>query len=130
MSERRDEDATAFDEFVDALADGEGFYLECTDGHASLPPRTCCPDCGDSELERRPLPERGELASRTTIRAPAPQFEAEAPYVLGIASIGPIRLTGRLEGVDPDGDDVDIGAPVAVGVRETTDGRLVVFGPQ
>ncbi|ADB62642.1 protein of unknown function DUF35 (plasmid) [Haloterrigena turkmenica DSM 5511] len=126
MSEPR----TAFDSFVDALAAGEGYFLECSNGHASLPPRHVCPDCGDASLERRSLPERGEVESHTIIRVPAPQFEADAPYPLAIASFGPVRLTGRLENVDPDGGDVEVGLPVAVDVRETDDHRFVVFTPQ
>lgn len=122
---------TAFDAFVNALADGNGFYFECVNGHAFLPPRRVCPDCGESAFERRSLPGRGELESYTTIRVPAPQFEADAPYVLAVASIGPISLTGRLESVDPDGDEIEIGLPVSVNVRENDDGDpLVVFEPR
>lgn len=124
------ETPTAFDSFVDALADGEGYFLECSNGHASLPPRNVCPDCGDASLERRSLPERGEVESHTTIRVPAPQFEADAPYVLAIASFGPVRLTGRLENADPDGNGVEVGLPVSAAVRESDDERLVVFAPQ
>ncbi|MFC6719802.1 Zn-ribbon domain-containing OB-fold protein [Natrialbaceae archaeon GCM10025810] len=121
---------TAFDSFVDALADGDGYYLECSNGHACLPPRNLCPDCGDSVLKRRSLPERGEIASHTTIRVPGPEFEADAPYVLAVVSLGSISLTGRVENVDPDGDEVAVGLPVSVAVRETDDDRLIVFTPQ
>lgn len=122
------ETGTAFDSFIDALADDEGFYLECVNNHASLPPREVCPDCGESDFNRQSLPRRGEIASYTTIRAPSPQFDADAPYVLVIASIGPINLTGRLENAEPDADTVEIGQPISVGVREENNGeRLVVF---
>ena len=124
------ETGTAFDAFIDALADGDGYYLACSNGHASLPPRTVCPDCGDAPLERQSLPDRGEVESHTTIRVPAPQFEADAPYVLAIASFGPVRLTGRLEGVDPDGSDIDVGLPVTATVRESDDERVILLTPQ
>ncbi len=119
-----------YDDWLDAVADGEGFYLDCGAGHGSLPPRRVCPECGERDLTERPLPEVGEVLTHTTVRVATPAFEEDAPYVTAIAEFGPVRLTGLLRGVDP--ADVEIGATVGVevGERATTGDRAVVFRPR
>ncbi|MBZ6497004.1 Zn-ribbon domain-containing OB-fold protein [Natrinema longum] len=118
-----------YDVFLDALADGRGYYYTCSNGHGTVPPRRVCPHCGDRDLERIPLPETGEIRTYSTVNVPTPAFDDDAPYVTAIASFGPIRLTGIVRGTDP--TDVEIGTPVAATVepRETTDERTVTFRP-
>lgn len=128
MSEEgvRDE---GFDDLLDALAAGDGYYLECPDGHGSLPPRRVCPRCGETDLAERPLPATGEVATFTVVRVATPRFAEDVPYVTAIADFGPVRLTGVLEAVDP--DDVALGDRVepTVGASETTGDRVVAFLP-
>lgn len=117
-----------YDELLDALASGEGFYLECSAGHGSLPPRRVCPVCGERGPAERPLPDTGTVVTYTVVHVPTPQFEGEAPYVTAIAEFGPVRLTGLLVDVDPDA--VETGAAVRPDVRAADDGRRrVVFEP-
>ncbi|WP_265112080.1 Zn-ribbon domain-containing OB-fold protein [Halosolutus halophilus] len=118
---------TAFDTFLNALADGKGYYLKCMNGHASLPPRYGCPDCGATDLERQPLPDVGEIVAMTTIRVPAPAFAEAAPYVLAVAKFGPVRLTGRLLNIDPDDDTVESGALVSATASSVGDESFVAF---
>ncbi|WP_436930505.1 Zn-ribbon domain-containing OB-fold protein [Halosimplex halobium] len=120
----------AFDDWLDAVADGEGYYVECGNGHGWLPPRRVCPDCGSRELSETPLPDAGEVATFTEVSVATPQFSADTPYVTAIVDYGPVRVTGLLRGVDP--DEVEVGMPVGieVGERETTDDRAVVFRPR
>ncbi|MDQ2051799.1 OB-fold domain-containing protein [Natronolimnohabitans sp. A-GB9] len=124
MSDVRD---GAFDEFLDALEEGDGYYLECSNGHGLLPPRRVCPHCGDRELTRRPLPATGEIVTHTSVAVPTPQFDDDAPYVTAIASFGPVRITGIV--ADADRTDVEIGQPVAVDVEAnaTTGERTITF---
>jgi len=119
-----------YDDLLDAIADGEGYYLACPNGHGSLPPRTVCPTCGDPDLAEEPLAPAGQLETWTLTTVATPDFEGDAPYVLGVASFGPVRLTGQVRGVDP--DDVETGLTVEAGVegRETTDDPLLVFRPR
>lgn len=126
MSEQQN---TGYDEFVAAVAVGDGYYFECASGHGTLPPRRVCPHCGDRDLERMPLPETGEIRTYSTVNVPTPAFDDEAPYVTAIASFGPVRLTGIVRGVNP--NDIEIGTTVAATVepRETTDERTIVFRP-
>ena len=116
-------------EWVDALADGEGYALVCPDGHGSLPPRRVCPDCGSTSLSREPLADEGVVETFTVVHVPSPGFSADAPYINAIADFGPVRLTGVLRGVDAERDAVTVGHRVTVTVenRATDDRPLVVF---
>ena len=104
-----------FDEFLDALADGEGYYVECANGHGSLPPRRVCPHCGSTVLVDEPLPETGEVVTHTQVYVPTPAFAEDAPYVNAVVDFGAVRLTGQ---VLADAEDVTVG---------TTGERLLVF---
>ncbi|WP_336003204.1 Zn-ribbon domain-containing OB-fold protein [Halorientalis halophila] len=116
-----------FDDLLDAVADGEGFYVECDEGHGSLPPRLACPQCGSQELSEEPLPESGEIVTYTIVAVPTPQFADDAPYVTAVVDFGPVSVTGQVRGVDP--EDVETGQVVGIDVDETvTSGdRLLVF---
>ena len=119
-----------FDEFVEAIDDGEGYYLACPDGHGSLPPRRICPECGAHDLTERPLPDGGTIDTYTVVHVGTPAFEADTPYVTAVASFGPVRLTGIVRGIDA--DEVSVGIPVGVTVEEraTTGDPVLVFRPQ
>ncbi|WP_227355117.1 Zn-ribbon domain-containing OB-fold protein [Haladaptatus salinisoli] len=114
---------TGYDEWLDAVADGEGYYLECENGHGSLPPRRVCPRCGATDLEETPLPETGEVETYTVVHVAAPSFADDAPYTTAVADFGPVRLTGVAD------DDVEVGTEVAatVGETETAGERLLLF---
>ena len=120
-----------YDDWVDALAEGAGYYLACPEGHGSLPPRRVCPDCGSTELAEEPLPDVGAVETFTVVHVPPPRFAEDAPYVTVIAEFGPVRLTGVLRGVEPDDDAIPIGLEVAPGVgrRATDDERIVTLRP-
>lgn len=116
-----------YDEFLDALADGEGYYCECPNGHGSLPPRRVCPECGERTLHREPLPDQGTVVTYTIVQVPTPQFEDDAPYATVIATFGPVRLTGIVRDVTSVAD-LDVDATVKPGVAETVDGtRRLIF---
>ena len=119
-----------YDEWLDALADGDGFYLACPEGHGSLPPRWTCPHCGATELAERPLPGAGSVDTYTVVHVAGPRFADDAPYVTAVVSFDPVRLTGVLRGVAP--DDAAVGMRVAAGVEEsrTTGDRVVTFRPR
>lgn len=130
MSENDDEPGVRdgeFDDFLDALEDDEGYYLECTDGHGLLPPRRVCPHCGSRDLTRQPLPETGEIVTYTSVAVPTPAFDDDAPYVTAIVGFGPVKLTGIVTGVDPDA--VEVGQSVAVDVdpNATSGERTITF---
>ena len=123
--EERVRDA-GYDDLVDALAAGEGYYLECSEGHGSLPPRLACPQCGDRDLAEAALPETGVVDSCSTVHVATPAFVDDAPYVVAVVDFGAVRLTGQVRAA---AEDVDVGTEVAASVGETatTGDRLVTF---
>lgn len=124
MSEQQD---AGYDEWIDAIDRGEGYALECPDGHGSLPPRRRCPECGDPDLEERPLPDSGTLDTYTRIHVATPEFVDDAPYVVAVVDFGLARLTGQLRG----DEEPEVGMRLAVGVeeRKTEAEPLLVFRP-
>ncbi|WP_096391680.1 Zn-ribbon domain-containing OB-fold protein [Halopenitus persicus] len=131
---------TGYDEWLDAVADGEGYALTCPNGHASLPPRHVCPDCGVTDLSETALPSAGTVETFTVVHVGTPAFADETPYVTAIADFGSVRLTGVVRGVDPEteADDeqqtnpepIAIGDPVEAGVERRSNGdRTLVFDP-
>jgi uncharacterized protein len=71
-----------------------------------FPPRPLCPTCwGPTEVVE--LPTDGTLYTFTTVQVPSDH--AEAPYMLGYADLGRVRVLGHLVGGPP-----RIGAPVTV----------------
>jgi uncharacterized OB-fold protein len=120
----------AYDDLLDAIDEGEGYYLECANGHGWLPPRRVCPDCGSRDLAETPLPDSGEIVTYTAVAVPTPQFSEDAPYVTAIVDFGAVQVTGLLRGVDPDDVEVGMSVGVEVGERETTGDRAIVFRPR
>ncbi|QAU12068.1 nucleic acid-binding protein [Halorubrum sp. BOL3-1] len=118
-------------EWLDALADGDGFALVCPDGHGSLPPRRVCPECGATDLSREPFDERGTVETYTVVHVPSPRFADDAPYATAVVDFGPVRVTGVYRDGGDSVPDLEIGERVTVDVGErVTDGeRLVVFRP-
>jgi len=118
-----------YDAFLEALAEGEGYYLVCENEHGLLPPRRACPHCGDRDLAVRDLPESGEIVTHTTVFVPTPQFEDDAPYVTAVVDFDGVRLTGVVRDIAQ--EDVAIGDRVTatVGSKETTDEQTIVFRP-
>lgn len=119
-----------YDDWFDAVEEGEPYYLESPSGNGWLPPREIDPETGERELEEVELPDVGEIESFTRIEVATPQFADDAPFVVAVASFGPVRMTGQLRDVDE--DDVEIGMPVEIGVErtETRDERVLVFRPR
>lgn len=120
------------DDWLDALESGEGYYLECENGHGLLPPRRVCPHCGGRDLSEEALPTTGTIQAQTTVHVPAPSFQGDAPYTTAVVDFGAVRITGQIRSGTNDGAaDVENGAAVEIGVGKTGKGeRIVVFGAQ
>lgn len=117
----------AYDDLLDAIEDGEGYYLACDEGHGWLPPRRVCPECGGRDLTEQPLPDSGEIESYTVIQVSAPNFSEDTPYVTALADFGPVRITGMMNDVDPDEVDTGDVVGITVGERVTTGDRMIAF---
>jgi uncharacterized OB-fold protein len=111
--------------FFDALGEGRLLGGVCADcGQVLLPPRPACYECGSRAIDVEEQSTTGRVHSYTAVHTPPPAFESEAPYtvaVVELASGG--RLLGR---VDADYEDVAIGDPVELRVREPTEEERAV----
>ncbi len=117
-----------YDDFLDALADGEPYYLESPSGNGWLPPRRMDPETGEREFTEEPLPETGDILTSTITYVAGPSFADDVPFVVAVAEFGPVRLTGQVRGMDH--EDVEIGQTVTADIETSEDGeRLVVFEP-
>lgn len=118
----------AYDDFLDALDDGDGYFVDTGRGSPSLPPQ---PNDGShgSEDATEPLPSTGEIRTYTVIHAPLPAFAERAPYVVALADFGPVTITGQVRDVEPDA--VEVGTTVEATVETTDENRRFVrFLPQ
>ena len=129
MTHHTHEKAVTYDEWLDAIDAGEGFYLRSPEGHGSLPPRRVCPHSGSTDLKREPLPETGTIETYSIVHVGATTFEDDTPYISAVVDFGAVELTGVVRGVDPEAVAVGDAIGVTVETRETTDDRLVVFRP-
>ena len=130
MSENDAETRDAgFDEWLDAAENDDAYYLDCPNGHGSLPPRRVCPDCGATDLEERELPDAGEIQTFTVTHVPTPAFEEDAPYATAVAGFGPVRLTGQVVGTDLENVETGLEVEIEVTVSETTGERVLGFSP-
>jgi hypothetical protein len=89
-----------------------------------FPPRTVCPVCGGSEVEKAKLADSGQILTWTTIHA-APEG-VDAPYTIALVKLGdgPV-VPGRVVG---DMAKVAVGASVRAVFRrlgENKDGLLL-----
>lgn len=86
----------------------ENFYKFCADrklmgvkcrqcGAIRCPPRTICPECFSDKFDWIELKGRGTLLTYTIIHFPPSQFQALAPYAVGIIKLeqGP-QLSGMI----------------------------------
>lgn len=118
-----------YDDFLDAVAADEAYYLECSEGHGWLPPRRVCPECGSRELTEQSLPESGTVETYTTVRVPAPRFADDAPYATAVVDFGPLRVTAQFDG-DPEAVETGLIVGLGVGKTVTTGERVLTVSPR
>ncbi len=124
-----------YDDFLDAAEAGEPYYLESPSGNGWLPPREFDPETGERELTEEPLPETGEVLTKTVVNVAGPSFADDAPYVVAVAQFGPVRLTGQLRvegqkrGVGPEEVEVGQEVEVDVGHNDTEGERVILLEP-
>ena len=107
----------------------ENFYRYCADrklmavkcdkcGAVICPPRTICPKCYSNKLDWVELKGRGTLLTFTIIHFPPIQFQALAPYAVGIIKLeeGP-QLSGMIKNLKL--EEVRVGMQLTVDFETT-----------
>jgi hypothetical protein len=65
-----------------------------------VPPRSSCPQCGNTEMKWTELSTKGRLVTYTVIHVAPPQFQGIAPYAVGIVEFAEgARLPGMIRNV-------------------------------
>jgi len=95
---------------------GEGKLMAakcCRCGLVLLPPRPVCTKCYSKDLQWVELKGHGKLLTYTVIHVSPKQFEALAPYSVGILKLDEgQQLLGMIRGVEP--DKIKVGMSLAV----------------
>jgi len=66
----------------------------------TVPPRSLCSHCGSSDLVWTELSGKGRLVTYTVIHIAPPQFQAFAPYAVGIVEFGEgAQLPGMIRNI-------------------------------
>ncbi len=105
----------SFYKFVDG---GKLMAAKCSKcGEVMLPPRPVCTKCFNKNLKWIEVKPRGRLLTYTVIHVAPKQFEALAPYPVGIVKFeeGP-QLLGMIRGVEP--RKLKIGMPLMLGFEK------------
>lgn len=75
-----------------------GKCLKC--GKIHLPPRPLCDSCYGQDFEWVEISGKGKLLTYTVIHVAPPQFQALAPYVVGIVQLeNGLKIPGMVSGV-------------------------------
>ncbi len=89
------------EQFYKFLGDGKLMAGKCQKcGKIHLPPRPICDNCYGQEFSWIEVSGKGKLLTYTIIHVAPPQFQALAPYVVGIVELeSGLKLPGVVSGV-------------------------------
>jgi len=96
--------AFGIESFYKFVGEGKLMGAKCNKcGEVMLPPRPVCTKCYSKDLQWVELKGRGKLLTYTVIHVSPKQFEALAPYPVGIVKFEDgSQLLGMIRGVEPD----------------------------
>ena len=87
-----------FYKFLDQKKLMAGKCLKC--GKIHLPPRPLCDNCFGQEFEWVSISGKGKLLTYTVIHVAPVQFQALAPYTVGIVELGNgLKIPGMIQGM-------------------------------
>jgi uncharacterized OB-fold protein len=82
-------------------------------GKTHFPPRPLCDECLSKEFEWTPIPTKGKLLTYTIIHIAPAQFQAMAPYAIGIIRFNNgLKIPGMIKDVAL--DKIKIGMPLSI----------------
>ncbi len=93
---------------------------KCTKcGKIHLPPRPLCDNCYSQEFEWLEISGKGTLLTYTIIHIAPPQFQALAPYTVGIVELeNGLKLPGTISGATQ--EQLRVGMPLRIDFQACT----------
>jgi uncharacterized OB-fold protein len=128
MAESRPFTVESFYKLVD---EGKVMAAKCNNcGNMLLPPRPACTKCFSKDLQWTQLNNSGKLLAYTVIHVAPKQFEAEAPYPVGIVKLDKgLQLLGRIRGIES--SQLKIGMELSIDFEKTSNqpNTLITWPP-
>jgi uncharacterized OB-fold protein len=92
------------EQFYKHLANGKLMAGKCTRcGKIHLPPRPLCDNCFSQQFTWIPVSGKGKLLTYTIIHIAPQQFQALAPYAVGIVQLeNGLKIPGMISGIAPE----------------------------
>lgn len=92
------------EQFYKFLSQGKLMAGKCiVCGKINLPPRPFCPDCYSQQFSWIQISGKGKLITYTVIHVASPQFQALAPYAVGIFELeNGLKIPGMIQGLTED----------------------------
>jgi uncharacterized OB-fold protein len=110
------------EQFYKHLANGKLMAGKCTRcGKIHLPPRPLCDNCFHQEFTWIPVSGKGKLLTYTVIHIAPTQFQAMAPYAVGIVQLqNSLKIPGMISGVAPEQLKIGMDLTIDFGTCSTT----------
>jgi len=112
--------AFTIESFYKFVGEGKLMAAQCSKCRkVMLPPRPICPKCFNKDSKWIEVKPKGRLVTYTVIHVAPKQFEALAPYTVGIVKLedGP-QMIGMIRGVQP--DNLKIGMTLTLDFEKPT----------
>jgi uncharacterized OB-fold protein len=110
------------EQFYKFLANGKLMAGKCQRcGKIHLPPRPLCDNCFSQQFTWIPVSGKGKLATYTVIHIAPTQFQAMAPYAVGIVQLeNGLKIPGMISGVAPEQLKIGMDLAIDFGTCSTT----------
>jgi uncharacterized protein len=97
-------EAFTIEQFYKFMAQGKLMAGKCSKcGKIHLPPRPLCDNCYSQAFTWMQISGKGKLLTYTVIHVAPAQFQALAPYAVGIVELeGGLKIPGMINGVSQD----------------------------
>ena len=90
-------------------------------GKTHLPPRPLCDNCFSQEFKWIEVSGKGKLLTYTIIHIAPPQFQAIAPYAVGIIQLeNSLKIPGMISGAAPEQLKIGMELTIDFGACSTT----------
>ena len=111
------------EQFYKFMSQGKLMAGKCAKcGKIHLPPRPICDNCYSTDFTWTEISGRGKLLTYTVIHISPPQFQALAPYAVGIIQLeSGLKLPGMISGVSH--EKLNIGMELSIDFKACAAGQ-------